>query len=70
VQYCPYGKDALIRLMKEGKIRGGRIEDKKTRPYFFDRISIDEHMASMCDPEHEEIKIMAQKSLAKLRSVK
>jgi hypothetical protein len=45
VSYCPYGTKKLIRLAKEGKIKGGQLRDNKNA-WFFDRLSIDDYMES------------------------
>lgn len=54
--YCPIGKKSLIRLIQEGKIKGGKQHDNGKHPWFIDRLSLDKYMQSMIDPNEAEQK--------------
>lgn len=45
VAYSNIGKDRLIALAKRGHINGGQDPDLKSKPWIFDRKSIDEYRA-------------------------
>ncbi len=45
VLYSNIGKDRLIALAKRGHINGGKDPDLKSKPWIFDRKSIDEYRA-------------------------
>lgn len=55
-KFCPLGKKSLIRLIKGGKIRGGKQQDNKRHPWFVDRVSLDKYFNSMIDPNGAEQK--------------
>lgn len=43
-QYCPIGEKRLVRLVRSGAIRGGRLDGDKRRTWFIDRESLDRYM--------------------------
>jgi len=67
VNYCPYSKSRLIQLVNDGMINGGQQTDKKTQSWFFDRLSIDDYMQSMCNPDSETVKKKAIEIIRKVR---
>jgi hypothetical protein len=55
--YSPYGKKKLTSLIKEHKIKGGKLRDNKNA-WFIDRFSLDKYLDSQCLCNDTEKKIV------------
>lgn len=63
-QYANCGKQTLIKMYEEGNIKAMQHPDKKTNSWVFDRNSIDDYYASLCDYDN-----VSQKALKILKKV-
>ena len=65
-QYAQIGEHALVRLAQDKELRGFQDLSMKTRPWIFDKKSIDEYrmrQAELYDGEEDEIALDILKSL-------
>lgn len=67
LQACKYancGKQTLLKMYEEGKIKAMQHPDKKNNSWIFDRDSIDTYYSSVCD--HDNATLKALKILEKV----
>ena len=58
VEYSPFGQKTLIRMAKDGSVKGGKVSYLKAEKWVFDRKSIDAYILKHMEADKQALAIL------------